>query len=584
MEKFALNCETCGGPLQYAPDGLSAVCPYCGNTYNFRGAKTEALTLALNRANAMRIACDFDGAIREYRLITERNPHDSEALWGLALSTYGIEYVRDPRSGLRVPTCRRTVKTSILQDENYISAVKYAAPAQAEQYRQRAEAIERLQSAIKRRLAEEADFDVFLSFRSSDDEGRPTRERVVARRIYDELTRRGIKTFMSEVTLKGRLGEDYEPIIYKALYSCKFFILIACSAQNINSPWVKNEWSRFRDREEEEHLEGACCAVFENISPSDLPAFLRSRQGVNLAKYPAGGYEIELADGLQARFAAHSFVKEESAATSFSARRAASAVPALARAWQDLTDELYESAYTKFMRVLDEQPENGEAWWGCFLAQHNAYSAGLAAQNITYEGAASLKNDRFLKNAERYGDGEIRGKVASFRKMCAFRCGELAAECERKAREVKSKADKLADERAKTVAEREKTFRKLEKRRADAAKNPKSVSKLMGGCGAAMLVMFAIIGGATDEPIVFFVGIGMLFMCVLAGAMASFGIKHNIGMAKQEVVQLEGKLAAIDSRLGELGGKGEAYEREYDEQRRRAETFRNVFKNFSPAD
>ena len=163
MEKFVLNCETCGGPLEYSPDGLTAVCAYCGNTYNFRGAKTEALTLALNRANAMRIACDFDGAIREYRLITERNPHDSEALWGLALSTYGIEYVRDPRSGLRVPTCRRTVKGSILQDENYINAVKYAAPAQAQSYAEKARVIERLQAEIKQRMEKEEDFDVFLA-------------------------------------------------------------------------------------------------------------------------------------------------------------------------------------------------------------------------------------------------------------------------------------------------------------------------------------------------------------------------------------------------------------------------------------
>ena len=43
----------------------------------------------------------------------------------------------------------------------------------------------------------EEDFDVFLCFRSTDDGGRPTKERVVARRIYDALTLRGIKTFMS---------------------------------------------------------------------------------------------------------------------------------------------------------------------------------------------------------------------------------------------------------------------------------------------------------------------------------------------------------------------------------------------------
>ena len=206
MKNYVLNCESCGGALEYSPDGLSAVCPYCGNKYNFRGAKSEALTLALNRANAMRAACDFDGAMREYTLITERDPGDAEAWWGLVLSKYGIEYVRDPRSGLRFPTCRRTINKSILSDESYLNAIKYAAPAQAEQYKSRAADIERLQSAIKSRLAQEEDYDVFLSFRSADENGAPTKERMVARRIYDELTRRGIKTFYSEESLKGRLA------------------------------------------------------------------------------------------------------------------------------------------------------------------------------------------------------------------------------------------------------------------------------------------------------------------------------------------------------------------------------------------
>ena len=154
--------------MQYSPDGLTAVCPYCGNKYNFAGAKSEALSLALNRAGALRIACDFDGAIREYKLITDRNPGDSEAWWGLALSKYGIEYVRDSRTGQLVPTCRRTVAGSILSDEYFLNAVKHASPAQAESYKKRAAVIDRLQQAIKRRMADEQDFDVFLSFRSSD--------------------------------------------------------------------------------------------------------------------------------------------------------------------------------------------------------------------------------------------------------------------------------------------------------------------------------------------------------------------------------------------------------------------------------
>lgn len=357
-------CDTCGGPLRYSQDGLEATCPYCGNRYNFRGGKSEALSLALSRANSYRLNCDFDEAIREYTLITERNPDDAEAWWGLALSKYGIEYVPDPRTGMRVPTCHRTVKESILCDESYLNAIKYAAPAQAESYRLKAEQIERLQSGIKSRLAQEESFDVFLCFRSADKNGAPTKERTVARRIYDELTRRGINTFFSEESLKGRLGEDYEPIIYKALYSCRFFILIATSVENVNTAWVKNEWSRFRDRVYEERLSSACCAVFENITPADLPSFLRG-QGVNLAKYPAGGYEIEIADALERRF--KGFGEERQPQYRADSRDGLNAL--LDKGRYALTRGDFVSAAAAFSSAIDEDGDCGEAWLGALMAE-----------------------------------------------------------------------------------------------------------------------------------------------------------------------------------------------------------------------
>ena len=573
MKAFALNCQTCGGTLEYSADGLSAVCPYCGNKYNFAGAKSEALTLALNRANAMRIACDFDDAIREYKLITDRNPEDSEAWWGLALSKYGIEYMRDSRTGLLVPTCRRTVSGSILGDEYFKNAVKFARPEQAESYRQRAEQIDRLQAAIKRRLAGEEDFDVFLCFRSADKNGAPTRERVIARRIYDELTRRGIRTFFSEVTLKNRLGEDFEPIIYKALYSCKFFILIACSAENINAPWVKNEWSRFRDREEAEHLSGACCAVFDGITPADLPPFLRSQQGVNLAKYPAGGYEIELADSIQARFFRTASAMPERH-VSYMGRDASEL---LARAWRDLSGELYESAYTKFLQVLDIAPHSGEAWWGCFLAERHAYSAGYAAQKLTYEDALTIKDDKNLRNAELYGNGEIKSKVASFKKMCAFRSSELAAESDVAVRSAQKKLGELEAERKKVFARREKNIKRLQRQRKTAATKPSSILKLMVIPIVFFLLVFGVVGFATQEIVMLYVAIGMVGMCLFAALVSYFGMKSNVSRANSEIASLEGEIVSDERRLSEIAAERERLERTLEESRRRSGTFKDVF-------
>ncbi|MCD7729427.1 MAG: TIR domain-containing protein [Clostridia bacterium] len=359
-----LNCETCGGALIFSDGGLSAKCPYCGNEYAFREEKSQALSLALNRAAAYRAKGDFDAAINEYKSVLADYPQDAEAHWGLALSIYGIEYVEDSRTKKLIPTCRRTVRQSIFDNPDYVQAIDNADPAQAQAYAAKAKVIDRLQKDIMRRMDEEQDYDVFICFRSADENGLPTRERTIARRIYDELTRRGIKTFFSEVTLKDRIGDDYEPIIYKALYSCKFFILVAVSEQNINSPWVKNEWSRYRDRMAEEGLTGACCAVYEGMSLADFPAFMRSVQGVNLAKYPAGGYEIELADNLESRFKS----KKKELRTGILRKNAEGVEPLLEEGYILLEDGEFVKAAAEFSRALSLDQRCGDAWLGALLA------------------------------------------------------------------------------------------------------------------------------------------------------------------------------------------------------------------------
>lgn len=477
MQYGTMNCESCGGALVYAEDGKSAKCPFCGNVYHFKAEKSEALVLALNRANEYRLKNDFDGAITEYKLVTERNPEDSEAYWGLAISTYGIEYVEDPRTKKRIPTCRRTVQKSILEDENYLKALENATEEQKEIYERKAGIIDRLQRNIKRRLEEEEDYDVFISFKSTDEDGNPTKERGVARRIYDELEKRGIKTFFSEVTLRDRIGEDYEPIIYKALYSCKFFILVVASEENMNSAWVKNEWSRFRDRVFDENLTGAGCAVFEGISPSALPAFLRG-QGINLAKYPAGGYEIEIADALSAKFGLthkndeaeeirrqieeqkKAFEEQQRALEERLKNVAATATPAagasatvntlLKRAKQESESGDYDAAQNYYNKVLDADPENAEAWLGLFYAANRVKDAEgmlrtaenklaekvsehkVNASNILKEMAAMAEEcdslasvnkqyigsrfgGKFFVNAEKYATADTREEVSSLR-------------------------------------------------------------------------------------------------------------------------------------------------------------------------
>ena len=294
-----LRCTQCKGDLQLSDDGLYGRCIFCGASYHFKNEKNARVISLLNQANVSRLKGDYESAILAYQIALKEDETDADAYWGIVLSTYGIDYVEDS-NGKLIPTCRRTIKTSILDDLNYKKAIQYSSEEQAKQFQSQAEEIDKLQSRIKEKIKFEQDFDVFICFKSADEQLNPTRDRFIARQIYDELTKRNIRTFYSEKSLKGRLGEDYEPIIYKALYSCKFFILVATNADYIQSPWVRNEWTRFRDRIQEENLENCAFVVFDNVKENEIPPIFR-KQGIDLTKYPAGGYEVEIADGLELR-------------------------------------------------------------------------------------------------------------------------------------------------------------------------------------------------------------------------------------------------------------------------------------------
>lgn len=296
-----LRCVQCKGEIALEENGLVGRCLSCGSVYYFKTEKNARIVSLLNQANISRLRGDYDGAILAYKIALKEDETDADAYWGIALSTFGIEYIEDPRTHQFIPTCRRTIQHSILSDENYLNAIKYASKEQADEFERQAKEIDELQKHIKEKIKNEEDFDVFLCFKSTDDEGNATEDRFIARNIYNELIKRNIRTFFSEISLKDRLGQDYEPIIYKAIYTCKVFILIATNEENIQSAWVKNEWTRYRDRAIDEGLENSAFAVFKNIKLNALPPVFRA-QGADLAKYPAGGYEIEIADNLEKRF------------------------------------------------------------------------------------------------------------------------------------------------------------------------------------------------------------------------------------------------------------------------------------------
>lgn len=91
-----------------------------------------------------------------------------------------------------------------------------------------------------------AGYEVFISFRNSDDLGRPTRDKDMAEALYRALTARGISTFYSNRSINEAGAADYVEAIDEALDSSSILVVVGTCRENLESYWVKDEIKRFR--------------------------------------------------------------------------------------------------------------------------------------------------------------------------------------------------------------------------------------------------------------------------------------------------------------------------------------------------
>ena len=102
------KCKMCGGDLPNIAEGNVVECEYCGSRQTIPTADNEKNVTLFARANRLRFGCEFDKAASVYESIVAEFPTEAEAYWGLVLCKYGIEYVDDPKTGKKIPTCHRS--------------------------------------------------------------------------------------------------------------------------------------------------------------------------------------------------------------------------------------------------------------------------------------------------------------------------------------------------------------------------------------------------------------------------------------------------------------------------------------------
>lgn len=241
-----LKCKICGGDLAFQIGDQIATCEYCGSKQTLpKPTNDEKIATIYERANSYRLANEFDKATNLYEQLIAENPKDGEAYWNLALCSYGVVYVKDPKSGKYIPTCNRTQYLPILKDENYLRALALATPEQRELYQRDAQYIDEVQKGILAIAKGEKPFDIFICYKETGANGKRSGDSLRAQALYEKLTELGYKVFFSRITLESKIGTEYEPYIYAALASSKVLLHITSSKEHSEAVWVKNEWMRY---------------------------------------------------------------------------------------------------------------------------------------------------------------------------------------------------------------------------------------------------------------------------------------------------------------------------------------------------
>ena len=398
------KCKMCGGALEVGEGLTVCECEYCGSKQTVPAGNDEKIAKLFERANRLRFNNEFDKAYSVYETIIGEDPEAAEAYWGLVLCKYGVEYVDDPATFDKVPTCHRSSFESVMDDENFEQVMETADTAARVVYREQAKQIEDIRKGIIEVSGKEKPYDIFICYKETAEDGQRTIDSVLAQDVYDALTDKGYRVFFSRITLEDKLGTEYEPYIFAALNSAKVMLAFGTSYDNYNAVWVKNEWQRYlklMEKDKEKHL----IPCYKDIDAYDLPKEFARLQAQDMGKV---GAIQDLLRGIEKIVPLKKEKKFSNESVDMPSNRS-NADGYIERAYLLIEDKNYQKADECLEDALNISPKDVRIYIAKILIERKLTS--ISELSECYE---PLHESEYFEKAVRFADEELASKLKSF--------------------------------------------------------------------------------------------------------------------------------------------------------------------------
>lgn len=400
-----LKCKMCGGALEINEETTVVECEYCGSKQTIPTVDNEKKLSLFARANKLRAACEFDKAAGVYESIVADFSDEAEAYWGLILCKYGIEYVDDPATGKKVPTCHRSSFDSVLDSSDFEMVMENADAVARKVYRDEAKVIEDIRKSIIEVSSKEEPYDIFICYKETDEKGDRTIDSVIAQDVYNELTEKGYRVFFSRITLEDKLGQEYEPYIFAALNSAKVMLAFGTDYEYYNAVWVKNEWSRFLyliAKGEKKTL----IPCYKNIDAYDMPKEFAKLQAQDMGKL---GAIQDLVRGIEKIIPRNETAQVKETVVVNNGGANATIDSLLKRVFMFLEDGNFKSAEEYCEKVLDVDPENAQAYLGKLMAYFKV------TKRVSLKNSPKPLDDNLnYKKAIRFADTSLKNELEGY--------------------------------------------------------------------------------------------------------------------------------------------------------------------------